>query len=88
MSAFGTKRTFSGSVPMSAFGGKADIDPRCRNVSLRNQDMCGSLSPFRPLQNPAVIAAQIIVLKEAHHTSNALHRRVHRIRPSGSRHQR
>ena len=25
MSAFGTKRTFHGSVPMSAFGGKADI---------------------------------------------------------------
>jgi len=26
MSAFGAKRTFRGRVPMSAFGGKADID--------------------------------------------------------------
>ena len=26
MSAFGTKRTFRGSVPMSAFEGKADIE--------------------------------------------------------------
>src|SRR6516165_5469599 len=33
-SAFGTKRTFRGSVAMSAFGGKADIGRSCRNVCL------------------------------------------------------
>src|SRR5262249_30769878 len=32
MSACGTKRTFPGSVPMSAFGGKADIAQTCVNV--------------------------------------------------------
>ena len=33
-SAFGTKRTFRGVVPMSAFGGKADISRTFRNVRL------------------------------------------------------
>ena len=32
MSAFGTKRTFHCVQPMSAFGGKADIDLTLRNV--------------------------------------------------------
>src|SRR5262249_1890925 len=31
-SAYGTKRTSRGCVPMSAFGGKADIALRCPNV--------------------------------------------------------
>src|SRR6516162_8815148 len=35
MSAFGTKRTFRRAQPMSAFGGKADMDQRCRNVRSR-----------------------------------------------------
>src|SRR5262249_22141448 len=34
-SAFGTKRTFRGLVPMSAFGGKADIVRKSQNVRLR-----------------------------------------------------
>ena len=32
MSAFGTKRTFHDGVPMSAFGGKADIHRSCWDV--------------------------------------------------------
>jgi hypothetical protein len=32
MSAYGTKRTSVGTQPMSAFGGKADIDLTLRNV--------------------------------------------------------
>src|SRR5262249_24528320 len=34
-SAFGTKRTFRGLVPMSAFGGKADIVRKSQNVRLK-----------------------------------------------------
>jgi hypothetical protein len=35
MSAIGTKRTINGREPMSAFGGKADINETCGNVCLR-----------------------------------------------------
>jgi hypothetical protein len=34
MSAFGTKRTFHSRVPMSAFGGKADIEAAASNAFL------------------------------------------------------
>jgi len=34
MSAFGTKQTSQWAQPMSAFGGKADIGWRCRDVCL------------------------------------------------------
>jgi hypothetical protein len=86
------RRTFGNRMKLAnvSLWHKADIPTRSIRgtaTSLRNQDMCGSLSPFRPLQNPAVIAAQIIVPKEARHAPHALHRRVHRIRPSSSRHQ-
>jgi hypothetical protein len=37
MSAFGTKQTFRGSVPMSAFGGKADINERRSHVRFSNR---------------------------------------------------
>ena len=33
-SAFGTKQTYRGELTMSAFGGKADIVPKCRFVRL------------------------------------------------------
>jgi hypothetical protein len=49
--AFGTKRTSHGTQPMSAFGGKADIDWTCFDVRFRPKaDMGGSgLWPLNPI---------------------------------------
>src|SRR5262249_48219760 len=44
MSAFGTKRTCRNGVPMSAFGGKADIVPNCSRAMRRVRFLC---LPFR-----------------------------------------
>jgi len=45
-SAIGTKRTSRDWVPMSAFGGKADIDWRCRNVRFWPKADIGGPSPL------------------------------------------
>jgi len=64
MSAFGTKRTFRSSIPMSAFGGKADIGAPLRNVRFPNRksgtlSCCDAQDPSR-----AVAQAQVAELTE------------------------
>src|SRR5215472_10332335 len=46
MSAFGTKRTWRSRLPMSAFGGKADVKPVIRIGRYRASYQAGPTSPF------------------------------------------
>src|SRR6516162_8485413 len=60
MPAFGTKRTFRGSVPMSAFGGKADIQPISCDVCFSNRPV--GFKRFQAIHHCGVNVARGLVL--------------------------